>query len=120
MKLDRLFSLSPHAKLSLSVGWDLGALFASILVAYWLRIGIEDWHFAASEWLVIILNCVFALSLMTFFGHYQQMVRYIDIRAIYLIFIALSLSALYLLNLGNVFNCRSTVTDTNHGSNTKL
>ena len=96
MKLDRLFTFSPQAKLLLSMGWDISAIFTSILVAYWLRIGIEEWHFAVSEWLVILLNCVFAVSLMTFFGHYQLIVRYIDIRAIYLIFIALSLSALYL------------------------
>ncbi|WP_339772362.1 nucleoside-diphosphate sugar epimerase/dehydratase [uncultured Paraglaciecola sp.] len=96
MKLDRIFSITPHAKFFLSFGWDVFALFSSILVAYWLRIGIEEWHFAVSEWLVITLNCLFAVSVLTFFGHYQQMVRYLDIRAIYLIFIALSLSAMYL------------------------
>jgi FlaA1/EpsC-like NDP-sugar epimerase len=96
MNLDHLFAINPRIKFLLSISWDIGSIFLSLIIAYWLRIGIEAWHFDIEEWSILLLNTVFVISLLTFFGHYKQMIRYLDIRAVYLIFIALSFSVMYL------------------------
>lgn len=94
--LQGLFQLSPRLKVIVEVLWDSLALLFAVLVAYWVRIGIESWAFGTVEWLVVLANLIFTQSVLLFSGHYHQMIRYISLRALYIIFAALVASVVYL------------------------
>ncbi|WP_340678201.1 nucleoside-diphosphate sugar epimerase/dehydratase [Paraglaciecola sp.] len=96
MQFKQLFELSRGAKLGLELCWDLLALITATFFAYWLRLGIDAWHFEAQEWVAVSANIGFTLALLAFLGHYRQIIRYIGGRAIYIVLLVLSLSTLYL------------------------
>jgi FlaA1/EpsC-like NDP-sugar epimerase len=96
MQIRRIFTLLPGAKLGIQVLWDLLSLLIAIVFSYWLRLGIGSWHFEPLEWGVVAANLVFTLGLLSFLGHYRQVIRYIGARAMYIILLVLSISTLYL------------------------
>lgn len=96
MQFKQLFELNPKAKLGLLLTWDVLSLITATFFAYWLRLGIEAWHFEANEWLAVSANIGFTIALLAFLGHYRQIIRFIGGRAIYIVLLVLSLSTLYL------------------------
>ncbi len=95
-QLNKLFLLNRKIKLSLAVVWDTLVISGSLLTAYWIRIGIEDWHFSAADWMIVGANILFTASVLMMMGHYQNIVRFINMRALYVIAGALFLSIVYL------------------------
>jgi FlaA1/EpsC-like NDP-sugar epimerase len=97
MQFDQLFELSSRKKLSIAVLWDFVALLVASIFAFWIRLGIASWNFSNVDAVVIILNVVFALTLLSMFGHYRQMIRFIGLIAIQKALLVLAFSALSLL-----------------------
>ncbi|GAA0860169.1 nucleoside-diphosphate sugar epimerase/dehydratase [Aliiglaciecola litoralis] len=97
MRLESLFELHPRAKLALAVGWDLVSIVIALLFAYWLRIGISAWSFTALEWGTLTANLVFTLFAFVAIGQYSQIIRYMGVRAVYLMILVLIFSTCYLL-----------------------
>jgi len=104
MLFNRLFELSSRSKLGIAVLWDFVALLLATFIAFWIRLGIVSWDFSNIDAVVIILNVVFALMLLSFFGHYRQMIRYIGRIAIQKAILVLVLSAFILLVSRYVFD----------------
>lgn len=96
MQFQRIFEFSPKLKLAIEVVWDAVCLLLAFLFAYWVRIGFDAWSFSSVEWSIVAANIVFTLSLLLFFGHYRQMIRYIEAKAVYIIVLSITLSVLYL------------------------
>lgn len=96
MHLQKIFELPPRVKQGIVIVWDSLALIFAVLFSYWVRIGIEAWHFDGFDWVVVGANLLFTQSLMVFLGHYQQIIRYINLRALYIIVLSMALSAGYL------------------------
>lgn len=96
IKLEKIFRFSTKTKLLVELAWDSIALAVALLFAYLLRIGIDSWDFSMTEWAVLGANIIFTQSLLTFLGHYRQVIRYINLRAIYLIILSALISTLYL------------------------
>lgn len=97
MGFERIFELHHRTKLVIEVLWDSFALVFALLFAFWIRVGIEAWHFDNLDWMVLAANVFFTQSLLVFFGHYTQMIRYISARAVYMVFLTLLLSSFYLV-----------------------
>jgi FlaA1/EpsC-like NDP-sugar epimerase len=104
MQFNQLFELSSRNKLSIAVFWDFTVLLIATIVAFWIRLGIASWSFSNVDAVVIILNVAFALTLLSIFGHYRQMIRYIGRIAILKAFLVLVLSALFLFASRYVFD----------------
>ncbi|MGS2722087.1 polysaccharide biosynthesis protein [Paraglaciecola aestuariivivens] len=96
MLFTQLFELSPRKKLCIALLWDCVALLVASVFAFWIRLGIARWDFTAMDALVIAMNAVFALTLLSMFGHYRQMIRYIGMQAIQVALLVLGISALFL------------------------
>lgn len=97
MQFNQLFELSSRKKLVIAVLWDVMALFVASVIAFWIRLGIASWNFSNIDALVIMLNVVFALTLLSIFGHYRQMIRYLSLIAIQKALLVLMFSSLFLL-----------------------
>lgn len=97
MRLESIFELDPKAKIFIEVLWDSVSLVLALLFAFWLRIGIDAWNFNALDWAVLAANLIFTQSLLLFLGHYTQIIRYISVRAVYIIIGSVILSATYLV-----------------------
>ncbi|MEP1447051.1 MAG: nucleoside-diphosphate sugar epimerase/dehydratase [Paraglaciecola sp.] len=104
MQFNQLFDLSSNNKLGIAVLWDVMALTVATIVAFWIRLGIASWNFSNADAVVIILNVAFSLILLSLFGHYRQMIRYIGRLAILKALLVLLLSALFLLASRLVFD----------------
>ena len=98
VSLNQIFRFPPKLKLLIEVVWDAAAITFALLVAYWMRLGFEAWSFSMTDWAVVTANLFFTQGFLSILGHYRQMIRYIDFRAIYIIVLALFLSAIYLLS----------------------
>lgn len=96
MQLQKVFELDPRLKHTIVIVWDSLAMIFALLFSYWVRIGIDAWEFDGLDWAVVAANLIFTQSLMVFLGHYQQIIRYINLRALYIIVLSMALSALYL------------------------
>lgn len=96
MTLRSIFALDTRLKNLIEGVWDSLAIVIGVLFANWLVIGWADWHFAKTDWLVVLLNLVFAMSLLMFLGHYTQMIRYMGSKAVYIATISVGLSSVYL------------------------
>jgi FlaA1/EpsC-like NDP-sugar epimerase len=97
MKFNQLFELSSRKKLAVAALWDFVALMIASVFAFWIRLGIASWDFSPVDAVVILLNVLFALTLLSMFGHYQQMIRYIGFKAIKKALLVLAISALFLV-----------------------
>lgn len=97
MLIQKLFNLRAKTKFVIEFLWDGASLFVALLFAFWIRIGLDSWHFDGIEWGVLFANIVFTQSVLVFLGHYRQMIRYINLQAIYIIFLSLLMSVVYLL-----------------------
>lgn len=104
MQFNQLFELSPRKKLAITISWDFLALLVANLFAFWIRLGIVSWDFSLVDAVVIALNIAFALTLLTMFGHYKQMIRYIGLKTIQKALLVLATSALFLLAAKIVFD----------------
>ena len=96
IRLQRIFQFHRLTKLLIEISWDSLSLVIAFVAAYLLRIGFDSWQFGRLELLVLVLNLLFTQSMLTFLGHYRQVIRYINLRAIYLIFLSCLMSAVYL------------------------
>lgn len=96
MQLQKVFELDPRLKQTIVISWDSMAMIFALLFSYWVRIGIDAWNFESLDWAVVAANLIFTQSLMVFLGHYQQIIRYINLRALYIIVLSMALSAGYL------------------------
>lgn len=96
MKLQQIFQFRAFTKLSIEVLWDGLSLVLALILAYLFRIGLDSVSFGRLEWLVLVLNVLFTQSMLTFLGHYRQVIRYINLQAIYIIFLACLTSTIYL------------------------
>lgn len=96
MSFQVLFELRSRVKLAIMLLWDLLALCLALLGAYWTRIGLDSWQFTQAEWLVLGANLVFTISVLTFWGHYRQIIRFIGLQALSIIIWSVCLSVLYL------------------------
>ncbi|WP_100658725.1 polysaccharide biosynthesis protein [Alteromonas flava] len=94
--LNQIFRFPPKVKFAIEWLWDSCAILFAVLVAYWMRIGIESWSFTTTEWGVVIANLFFTQGILLLLGHYRQMIRFIEISAVYQIAVAVLLSSLYL------------------------
>lgn len=97
MQFNQLFELSPRKKLAITIFWDFLALLVANLFAFWIRLGIVSWDFSHVDAVVIAMNIAFALTLLSMFGHYKQMIRYIGLKTIQKALVVLAMSALFLL-----------------------
>ena len=97
MQIQRIFELPPKAKVLIEFVWDGFSVLFAVLFAYWIRIGLDTWHFSMLEWAVVFANVIFTLCLLLFFGHYKQMIRFINLQALYIIFLTILISGVYLL-----------------------
>lgn len=97
MLIEKLFELPPKAKLFIEVVWDMSAIVIAMLFAYWLRIGFSAWSFSHLEWSILAANIVFTLSAFIAVGHYTQIIRYMTMRALYLMFLVILFSTCYLI-----------------------
>jgi FlaA1/EpsC-like NDP-sugar epimerase len=97
MQFNQLFELSSRKKLAIAISWDLLALLVANIFAFWIRLGISSWDFTHIDAAVILMNVALALTLLSIFGHYQQMIRYIGLKAIQKALLVLAISALFLL-----------------------
>lgn len=97
MQFNQLFELSPRKKLVIALFWDFSALLIATVFAFFIRLGIASWDFSQIDIVVILLNVVFALALLSIFGHYRQMIRYIGLKAIQKALLVLAISSLFLL-----------------------
>jgi len=97
MQFNQLFELSSRKKLAIAISWDLLALLVANVFAFWIRLGISSWDFTHIDAAVILMNVALALTLLSIFGHYQQMIRYIGLKAIQKALLVLAISALFLL-----------------------
>lgn len=104
MKVNRLFELSPRNKLAIALIWDCGALLIACIFAFWIRLGIASWNFSHVDAAVIVFNVTFALVLLSIFGHYRQMIRYIGRNAMYKALLLVAVSALFLFMARFVLN----------------
>jgi FlaA1/EpsC-like NDP-sugar epimerase len=104
MQFNQLFELSPRNKLAIAVLWDLLALLVASVFSFWIRLGIASWDFSYIEAVVIVVNIAFALTLLSVFGHYKQMIRYIGLKTIQKALLVLATSALFLLLARFVFD----------------
>ncbi|WP_100644218.1 polysaccharide biosynthesis protein [Alteromonas facilis] len=95
--LNQIFRFPPKLKLAIEVTWDTGAILLTLLVSYWMRIGIEAWSFSPTEWGVVVANLFFTQGILVLLGHYRQMIRFIEISAVYKIGLAMLLSSIYLV-----------------------
>ena len=82
MQFNQLFELSPKKKLAISLLWDFTALLLATVFAFLIRLGVTDWDFSYVDVVIILLNVTFALVLLSMFGHYRQMIRYIELNTI--------------------------------------
>jgi FlaA1/EpsC-like NDP-sugar epimerase len=96
MTLSTLFELNPKLKLLIAVVWDVFALFAATMLAYLVRIGVDSWHFGIVEWAIVAVNIGFTICLLLFLGHYKQIIRYISVKSLFTVAIALTVSVLFL------------------------
>lgn len=110
MQFNRLFELSSKKKLSIALMWDFMALIIASIFAFWIRLGIASWDFSHIDAIVILLNATFAITLLSMFGHYQLMVRYIEFKAIQKALLVLAISALFLLAAKVAFDAMIPVT----------
>ena len=97
LSLNQIFRFPPLLKLAIEVLWDSAAITFALLVAYWMRLGFESWSFTVTEWVVVIANLFFTQGFLSTLGHYRQMIRYIELNALYIIASAVFMSSLYLL-----------------------
>lgn len=104
MRLESIFELDPKAKLLIEVLWDSLSLALALLFAFWLRIGIDAWNFNGLDWTILAANLLFTQCLLLFLGHYTQIIRYISVRAVYIIIISVLFSAGYLVAAKMVLN----------------
>ncbi|MGK0305630.1 MAG: FlaA1/EpsC-like NDP-sugar epimerase [Gammaproteobacteria bacterium] len=104
MQFNQLFALSSRKKLAIAVLWDFLALLVANVFAFWIRLGISSWDFTYLYAVVILMNVTFALTLLSMFGHYQQMIRYIGLKTIYKAILVLAISAVFLLLARFVFD----------------
>lgn len=98
LSLNQIFRLPPRLKLFIEVLWDSGAITLALLMAYWMRLGFESWSFTTTDWIVVIANLFFTQGFLSILGHYRQMIRYIELKAIYIIGLAVFMSSIYLLS----------------------
>jgi FlaA1/EpsC-like NDP-sugar epimerase len=96
MQFNQLFELSSRKKLAIAFLWDFGALLIATVFALFIGLGAASWHFSQLDLVVIVLNVGFALSLLSLFGHYRQMIRYIGLEAIQKALLVLVFSSLFL------------------------
>ncbi|MFT6989222.1 MAG: FlaA1/EpsC-like NDP-sugar epimerase [Paraglaciecola sp.] len=97
MQFNQLFELSPRKKLAIAITWDFCALLVASVFSFWIRLGIDSWDLSYLEAAVIVVNIAFALTLLSVFGHYKQMIRYIVLKTIQKALLVLAVSALFLL-----------------------
>ena len=97
LSLNQIFRFPPLLKLAIEVLWDSAAITFALLVAYWMRLGFESWSFTVTDWVVVIANLFFTQGFLSTLGHYRQMIRYIELNAVYIIASAVFMSSLYLL-----------------------
>jgi FlaA1/EpsC-like NDP-sugar epimerase len=97
MQFNLLFELSSRKKLAISIMWDFLALLVANIFSFWIRLGIASWNFSYIDAAVIMINVALALTLLSLFGHYKQMIRYIGLKAIQKALLVLAVSALFLL-----------------------
>ncbi|MBL4630174.1 MAG: polysaccharide biosynthesis protein [Paraglaciecola sp.] len=97
MQFNLLFELSPRKKLTIAKLWDLGALLVASVFSFWIRHGVVSWDFSRVDAIVIALNVVVAITLLSIFGHYKQMIRFIGLIAVQKALFVLAISALFLL-----------------------
>ncbi|MCV2886682.1 polysaccharide biosynthesis protein [Aestuariibacter sp. AA17] len=96
--IEWILSLRSKTKLLMMATWDVSALILALLFAYWVRLGVSDWHFTALDWATLFANVIFCISVLVLLGHYHQVIRYINIKAIFIIVMALTASVGYLLS----------------------
>jgi FlaA1/EpsC-like NDP-sugar epimerase len=97
LSLNQIFRFPPLLKLAIEVLWDSAAITFALLVAYWMRLGFESWSFTVTDWVVVIANLFFTQGFLSTLGHYRQMIRYIELNAVYIIASAVLMSSIYLL-----------------------
>ena len=97
MLIQRLFELQPRTKVIIEVLWDAASITVALLLAYLIRMGLDSWQFSTMEWAVVGANILLTVCLLMFFGHYKQMIRYIQLGALYTIFMSFVISVCYLL-----------------------
>lgn len=96
MQFNQLFELSPRKKLAIAFLWDFGALLIATVFALFIGLGAASWHFSQLDLVIIVFNVGFALFLLSLFGHYRQMIRYIGLEAIQKALLVLVFSSLFL------------------------
>jgi FlaA1/EpsC-like NDP-sugar epimerase len=97
LSLNQIFRFPPLLRLAIEVLWDSAAITFALLVAYWMRLGFESWSFTVTDWVVVIANLFFTQGFLSTLGHYRQMIRYIELNAVYIIASAVLMSSIYLL-----------------------
>ena len=97
LSLNQIFRLPPRVKFVIELLWDSAAITFALLTSYWMRLGIEAWSFSPQDWAIVVFNLFFTQGFLLLLGHYRQMIRFIDINAVYLIGLAMLLSMVYLL-----------------------
>ena len=97
MQFNFLFELSSRKKLAIAIFWDSLALLVASVFSFWIRLGIASWNFSYIDAVIIVMNVAMALTLLSLFGHYKQMIRYIGLKTIQKALLVLAVSALLLL-----------------------
>ncbi|MFQ3191415.1 MAG: FlaA1/EpsC-like NDP-sugar epimerase [Paraglaciecola sp.] len=97
MQFNLLFELSSRKKLAIAIMWDFLGLLVANIFSFWIRLGITSWNSSYIDAAVIVINVALALTLLSLFGHYKQMIRYIGLKAIQKALLVLAVSALFLL-----------------------
>jgi FlaA1/EpsC-like NDP-sugar epimerase len=104
MYFNKLFELSHRKKLAIAICWDFLALLIASVFAFWIRLGIARWDLSYTDVAVIVMNIAFALTFLSIFGHYKQVIRYIGLKTIQISLLVLAVSALFLLVARVVFD----------------
>ena len=96
MQFNLLFELSSRKKVAIAIIWDCVALLVAYVFSFWIRLGIVSWNFSYIDAATIVMNVALTLTLLSLFGHYKQMIRYIGLKAHLISLMVLGVSALFL------------------------
>ena len=103
MQLTKLFELPQNAKYAILLLWDALGVIGALMLAYFIRVGIESASIEQQELMLSLANAVVTLVILTLLGHYRQIIRYIGVNAGVIILIGITCSAIFLYLVKDVF-----------------
>jgi FlaA1/EpsC-like NDP-sugar epimerase len=100
----KIFDFPSKLKVALALAWDSFSIVFALLFAFWIRLGVGNWHFSVVELSILFCTAAVTIGLFAVFGLYYQMIRYINSKTLYKIFTIIVFSVVVLIAGKYVFN----------------